>query len=58
VFFLYSSAARIHNMKIIVTGAGFIGQIMASRLSVRGDEVVGVGIVNDYKESECIIYWS
>jgi len=36
-------------MKIIVTGsAGFIGQMVASRLLDRGDEVVGVDNVNNY----------
>jgi UDP-glucuronate 4-epimerase len=36
-------------MKIIVTGsAGFIGQMVASRLLDRGDEVIGVDNVNDY----------
>lgn len=36
-------------MKILVTGvAGFIGFHLAKRLLDRGDEVVGVDIVNDY----------
>src|SRR3546814_11145214 len=36
-------------MKILVTGcAGFIGFHTAQRLLARGDEVVGLDIVNDY----------
>lgn len=36
-------------MKILVTGtAGFIGFHLAKRLLERGDEVVGIDIVNDY----------
>lgn len=38
-------------MKILVTGvAGFIGFHTAKRLISRGDEVVGVDVVNDYYE--------
>ncbi|CAN0577007.1 unnamed protein product, partial [Laminaria digitata] len=36
-------------MKTLVTGvAGFIGYHTATRLLDRGDEVVGIDIVNDY----------
>ncbi|ABD27586.1 NAD-dependent epimerase/dehydratase [Novosphingobium aromaticivorans DSM 12444] len=36
-------------MKVLVTGAaGFIGYSLATRLLARGDEVIGVDIVNDY----------
>lgn len=36
-------------MKILVTGsAGFIGSHLANRLVARGDEVVGLDILNDY----------
>jgi len=36
-------------MKILVTGtAGFIGYHLANRLIARGDEVVGLDIINDY----------
>ncbi|HTN33143.1 MAG TPA: NAD-dependent epimerase [Marinobacter sp.] len=36
-------------MKILVTGtAGFIGSHLAHRLLDRGDEVIGVDVVNDY----------
>lgn len=36
-------------MKILVTGtAGFIGFHLANRLIARGDEVVGLDIINDY----------
>lgn len=36
-------------MKILVTGtAGFIGYHVAKRLSERGDDVVGLDIINDY----------
>ena len=36
-------------MKVLVTGtAGFIGNKLAQRLLERGDEVIGVDIVNDY----------
>jgi UDP-glucuronate 4-epimerase len=36
-------------MRILVTGtAGFIGNRLAQRLLERGDEVIGVDIVNDY----------
>ncbi len=36
-------------MRILVTGtAGFIGNALALRLLERGDEVIGVDIVNDY----------
>lgn len=36
-------------MKILVTGtAGFIGFHLANRLLERGDEVVGIDIINDY----------
>ena len=36
-------------MRILVTGtAGFIGYHVAERLLARGDEVVGVDVVNDY----------
>jgi UDP-glucuronate 4-epimerase len=36
-------------MKVLVTGsAGFIGNVVCQRLLERGDEVVGLDIVNDY----------
>lgn len=36
-------------MRVLVTGvAGFIGFSLATRLLARGDEVIGVDIVNDY----------
>ncbi|MEL0211172.1 MAG: GDP-mannose 4,6-dehydratase, partial [Novosphingobium sp.] len=36
-------------MRVLVTGAaGFIGYSLITRLLARGDEVVGVDIVNDY----------
>lgn len=36
-------------MKILVTGtAGFIGFHLANRLAERGDEVVGLDVINDY----------
>ena len=36
-------------MKILVTGmAGFIGSHLATRLAARGDEVVGLDVINDY----------
>ncbi|MBN2349866.1 MAG: NAD-dependent epimerase/dehydratase family protein, partial [Bacteroidales bacterium] len=36
-------------MKILVTGtAGFIGFHLAKRLLARGDEVVGLDVINDY----------
>src|SRR3546814_2166342 len=39
----------VDSMKILVTGcAGFIGFHTAQRLLARGDEVVGLDIVNDY----------
>ena len=40
-------------MKTLVTGtAGFIGYHTANRLLDRGDEVVGIDIVNDYYSVE------
>ena len=36
-------------MRILVTGtAGFIGYHLAKRLIARGDEVIGLDIINDY----------
>ncbi|MBN2267230.1 MAG: GDP-mannose 4,6-dehydratase, partial [Candidatus Babeliaceae bacterium] len=36
-------------MKILITGtAGFIGFHLANRLISRGDEVVGLDVINDY----------
>jgi len=36
-------------MKVLVTGsAGFIGYHLANRLAARGDEVVGLDVLNDY----------
>ena len=36
-------------MKVLITGtAGFIGNNLAQRLLERGDEVIGIDIVNDY----------
>ena len=40
-------------MKILVTGtAGFIGYHLANRLIARGDEVVGLDIINDYYDPQ------
>lgn len=40
-------------MKILLTGtAGFIGFHLANRLVARGDEVVGLDIVNDYYDTK------
>lgn len=37
------------NMKILLTGAaGFIGMHVAQLLLARGDEVLGIGNLNDY----------
>ena len=36
-------------MKILITGtAGFIGFHLAKKLLARGDEVVGLDVINDY----------
>jgi UDP-glucuronate 4-epimerase len=40
-------------MKILVTGsAGFIGFHLAERLAARGDEVVGLDVINDYYDPQ------
>lgn len=40
-------------MKILVTGtAGFIGFHLANRLVARGDEVVGLDVINDYYDTK------
>ncbi|MFN7117485.1 MAG: NAD-dependent epimerase [Saprospiraceae bacterium] len=40
-------------MKILITGtAGFIGFHLANRLIARGDEVVGLDVINDYYDTK------
>lgn len=40
-------------MKVLVTGtAGFIGSFVAAKLLDRGDEVIGVDVVNDYYDPQ------